>query len=371
MSRSGAWRLLRKDFGRKTVALTLAVLVWLLLSLLVSGGRDLKLEVRIVAKRAEAEQNRNSVPAIYVVVPPHLIVRNLVHGEVTVHLKGLRRDIDEVELHAILEVPPDVMAGKDEREYFIVLESGMIRSRTGAPKVSDEISFSPRQVRLLLAEKTSQTFDLGPINVSTTGVPRPGHAIDNSTFRVSPNQVTLTGPKSAIAMLEANPALLQFSPVNVEGQSYDVMRQVRLDPEKVDRGITLDTVGNAVMVTVPIRPHDVERELLSVPVEYQNEEFLATRDQRLVEATESLDLKVIGPPSVLDPLSEKQLRAAIALHYDWRTVSLPQASDPVRVLDELPDSVRFTDTHDRELRIEYRLEMIEPDAGLPTGGDSP
>lgn len=88
MNRSLVYRVFRRDVGRKLVALMLAVVVWLLLTELVSGERNVPLDVRIVATRAEAEQLRSTVPAVYVVVPEHLLVSNLVHKTVDVYLRA-------------------------------------------------------------------------------------------------------------------------------------------------------------------------------------------------------------------------------------------------------------------------------------------
>lgn len=380
MSAALPWQVFRKDLGRKLVALCLALVVWWLLSEQVSGEDEIALDVRIVATRAQADQDSATSPGIYVVVPEHLIVREVTHKQVTVRLRGLAAELADLQVSAVLEVPADLLAQKDEDTWSPVLERRSFRSRGRALPVG-EVDFDPRRLGLLLAERTSQTFDLDHRQVSVTGTPRAGRFADTQGSRVEPNQVVLTGPRSAIAALRTDPTRLRLAPVDVSSQSLDVVRQVGLDVSALDQGVTLATAGNVVTVTVPIRSRDVERELFSVKVVYKNEDDLARRSRRLVEATTELDLIVVGPLQLLDPaiLPDSELRAAIQPTFDWRNASLERASDKVSVLTLLPDAVDVLGLDRREPEIQYELAPVETategsspaPAPPPAGGEPP
>jgi hypothetical protein len=163
----------------------------------------------------------------------------------------------------------------------------------------------------------------------------------------------------------------------VEGRLFEVSQQVGLDPERVDRSITLHTAGNVVEVTIPIAPKEATRELLQLPVYYEHGDILTVERKRVVRATESLDLEVRGPRSLLDSRTNEQLRSSIRLVYDWAdspvSPRLDQARARVRVLRDLdlPDEIKIVGLDGRHPEIEYRLEDLEPAAPPPAKDGSP
>jgi len=172
--------------------------------------------------------------------------------------------------------------------------------------------------------------------------------------------------------LQTDPSRLKLSPIDLEGRVLEVSQQVGLDTEKVDRSVSLHTAGGVIEVTIPVQPQETVKELLSMPVRYENEDVLA-RDRRRVEsATETLDLKVLGPRSVLDSLTTEQLVGRIILVYDWQLARLPQASDKVKIFtQDLPDSIRIRDLDSRHPEIEYRLVDVDPEPTPDTTGETP
>jgi hypothetical protein len=377
VKRSLLFTLFRRDLGRKLVALGLALLVWWQISVHLSDSKVVTLDVEITSLRSEAEQASRGRKGLFIVVPDQLITRNVTHSQVTVELRGLKAEVDILEqtLSMVLEVPGDALGQEDEAAYRFDLDRSLLRSPGGTVNVKDVV-IRPKQLTLTLAERTTEAFDLGSDNVQISGAPRTGHFVSSDDCRVEPNQVELTGPRSVIASLRADPSLLKLEAIDVEGQALDVVRQVGLDWSVVDPGITLGTSGGLVSVMVPVRPDDFERELLSVPVRYDQEASLATDNVRLVEATDSLDLLVVGPRSVLDGYTDAQLKRAIRLVFDWRDVGeLKMATDQVRVLTDLPSSVDVLGFDGREPEIHYQLAPIDPEAeaeaATETTSDSP
>ena len=376
MTHSLAYRVFRKDLGRKAVALLLALLAWGYMNWRLSDDPTFPLDVFTVTSRVAAEQGLASVPGLYVVVPEHLIVRHVHQKIINVRLKGLRTELENLRLAAVVEVPTDALGTADEAKLKIPLERTMLRAEGGMPRVSDW-KISPNQLELTLAESTRESFDLTWRNVQFEGTQRSGYAVLTQEAQVLPNQVVLSGPRSAIAELRENPTRLLLAPIDVDGKSVDVSRQVGLDHTRVDPGVTLETVDRKVTVVMPVRPMDVSRELFLVPVVYNAPEDLVRRNLRVVEKTEVLDLIVSGPPSVLDPLTPDQLKRAIQPTFDWRDAGLEQAKDRVRFLSVLPDSVSILGIDGRDPEIEYKLAPIDPrpepgaDAGPKPGNDTP
>ncbi|RKY17738.1 MAG: hypothetical protein DRQ55_15050 [Planctomycetota bacterium] len=358
MKHSLIFTILRKDLGRKLVALVLALIVWFVLDHNLSDKRPFTLDVEIFKLRSEAEKERKTRPGIFIVVPDHIIVRNLPRTQITVEVRGLKTDVDGMELSAVLETPEDVLGQEHEVRHSFVLDRSQFRSQRGAISAS-EFRIRPRRINLILAERTSQTFDLDFSNVQVAGIPRGGHYVDTTQCRVEPSQVELTGPRSAIAGLRADPSRLRLESVDMNGQGLDVARQVGLDPELIAQGIELVTAGKVVSVLVPVLPEETEQELLSVPVQYDSAGDLVLRNLRLVEATPSLDLIVGGPRHVLDALTDEQLRKSITLKFDWRDAGLEMATEKVRIHSSLPGSVRVLGLDRREPEIHYQLAPIE------------
>jgi hypothetical protein len=371
VKRSVLFTIFRRDLGRKLVALGLALLVWWQISVHLSDAKVVTLDIEITTLRSEAEQASRGRKGLFIVVPDQLITRNVTHSQVTVELRGLKTEVDVLEqtLTMVLEVPADALGQENEADYRFVLNRSLLRSPAGAVNVKD-VDIRPKQLILTLAERTTEVFDLGSDNVQISGAPRTGHFVSTDDCRVEPNQVELTGPRSVIADLRADPSLLKLDPIDVDGQALDVVRQVGLDRTVVDPGITLGTSGGLVSVMVPVRPDDFERELLSVPVRYDQEAHLATRNLKLVEATPSLDLLVVGPRNVLDGLTDEKLRRSISLVFDWRDAGLSMATDKVHIHHELPPSLEVLGFDGREPEIHYQLAPIDPESEAEAATES-
>jgi hypothetical protein len=366
----GLHRLVRHDIGRKLTAFVVALLLWFLLAGLVTGERRVRLEVREAGSLAEADRKRNTEPAIYLVVPQELIVRDLSHDRIRVNVKGLKKDVLELELSAILEFDVDVLGDQDEAIITVPLDRERFKAHGEQDKQFSEFEVNPPQIEVSLARRADAEILLGPENVVVVGRPKAGYAFDGNQIRVSPNRVRISGRRLAVDEIVASPALLKLRPVNVEGRIWEVRQQVGIDPEKVDRSVSLGTASGVVEVSIPVRPMDITRELRSIPVTYANAELLG--DQQVSFATETLDLEVTGPRSVLEGLTSEQLAQRIRPVFDWRDVGLKRAHEKVTIYRvDLPDTVQVTDLEGRPPEISYRLDSVDSDPNSLSGGDSP
>jgi len=365
------WMLVRRDIGRKLTAFAVALTLWYALANLITGERRITLDVRIVPSLMDADQQRNMAPAIYLVVPDDLIVRDTSPKEVRLDVKGNKDDVRDLDISAVIVLDESLLLDQDEAVVTQLLDRERFRARTRDPRLS-EFKVRPATLDVTLARRGEAELLLGPENVVVVGRPKEGYTFEASKIRIVPNRVRIMGPRSAVENLVANPDQLKLAAIDVEGRILEVSQQVGIDLEKVDRSVSLRTVGGVVEVSVPVRAREISRELLSIPVRYENADELAVRRRRVISATKTLDLQLTGPRSVLEGLTAEQLAARLWLVFDWRAVSLDQAREKVAVYRiDLPDSVRITDPEGRPPEISYRLETVGTEGATGTSGDPP
>lgn len=371
--RSLLYRLLRKDIGRKLTALVAALVTWVFLATLTRSEREIELNVFVVNTRAEANADRHTAPGLYLVVPEEFIVRSIAPQRLTMKVGGLKDIVDDLEPSAVFAIGPEDIGPEDEAQVDIAVAANpnAYSSRNSKIKVSD-FDVTPRKLSVSVAQRAEADFELGPHNVHITGQPREGYTFDESRIRVRPNRVKISGPRAVVEGLAERPASLKLRPVNVEGAAFEVIEEVGIDPERVDRNLTLHTAGGVVSVTVPLQSRAYETDLFAIPVHYENEEVLGADRRRVVSATPSVDLRVSGPRAALEALGNEQLVRRIRLQFDWAEAQLDQARTRVMVYTrDLPAGVTVTDLDGGEVMIEYRIESLAepPDEGAPAEGD--
>ncbi len=354
------WRLVRHDIGRKLTALAFALVLWTILENFVIDDASPALDVRIVATRSEADTLRATTPAIYLVVPDALLVRNLSVRSVTLHVKGIADDVRNLNMNAVIEFTVAMLGTAGEKSFDVPLDRKLFKSGGDPPDLTD-FRPSPESLLVTLASRLETDTTLGSLNVTTEGSPKAGYFFQESRILVRPNQVRLSGPSAAIAAIRDDPEQPRLAPVRLMGRSATVSQFVGLPQELLDQGVTLLTPEHVVEVTIFLEPEDVSRELLSVPVTYKNEDALKARKWQVSYKDLALDLKITGPPGDLDGLSNEELVRRIDLQYDWREATLKQARPKVRVLrEDLPRAVKVhLLSGDSDPIIEYRLEDVK------------
>jgi hypothetical protein len=355
---------LRRDVGRKLTALALALLLWGTLENFVVDDRDLALDVRWLPTREAVDRERAHTSAVYLVVPDDLLVRSVVPPRVNLSVKGLRDDVAGLEMSAVLAYATTDLGTDDELAFVHRFVREDFKAAGERPTLTD-FRVRPGTLTVTLARRATVEVTLGFQNVTLAGAPKEGYFYRNGRVAIHPNLVRITGPRSVVEPMLTESLLPPLSPVNVKDKSSTVSQMVGLPEELLAQGVSLLTPNGQVQVTIPIEPEDVRREILGVPVLYKHEDILASKGKRVASRTETLDVRVTGPPIELNNLSEDQLKQKITLSFDWRTYpeSLGNlASDKVRVaLDQtLPPGLRVTDLIGEPLIIEYGLEDVAP-----------
>lgn len=360
------WRLIRKDIGRKLTALALALLAWGVLENAVVGEHHLDLEVQVVTSREQADRERLSHDAVYLVVPSDLIVRDAAPQRIHLSVKGRPRDaMNDLSMSAIVPFPPEMLGAEDEIQWTIALERNTFKSRSDLPQLTD-FRLSSGSLTVTVARRATAQLTLGSVNVTLTGRPHEGHNFQESRIEVRPNVVMVNGPRRAIEELRADATRLRLAAIDIDGRTSTVRQNVGLARELLDDGVQLAPAF--VEVSIFVVPEDITIDLVSVPVIYRNAESLAAKKLRPAEATTTLDLRVIGPPSELDRYQNQTalLAQKIALIYDWIDPAQP-LQEPVRqrrvkvgvFKTGLSDAVRVVDAQKlEEPSIDYKLEPI-------------
>jgi hypothetical protein len=356
---------MRRDVGRKVTALALALLLWGALDNFVVDERRVELEVRPMPSLADVDRERAGTPAVYLVVPNELIVQKLSASSVRLRARGLRDDVESLNMSAVLVFGPEDLGNGDQATLTRELVREAFRSRGESARLTD-FDVKPRTLSITLARRATAEITLTPENVTLAGPLRDGYVFYNSRITVRPNTVRLTGPRALIEPMQADPALLKLAPVNVKDKSLTVSQMVGLPSELVDQGVTLLTGNGQVEVTVPILPDDLQIDLLSVPILYLNGDSLATRRKAVLTRPETLDLRVVGPQAELQSLTTDQLRERLFLVYDWRNApDLLQFTARVTVArDGLSSDVKVLDLwSSEEPKIECELADLAANGG--------
>ncbi len=378
------WQWFRRDIGRKVGGSLLALVLWLLLQSQLMGEQDQRLGLSLVATQAEAEVMRRTAPAVYVVVPDGFMVRRdrlvdpvlnpgLRNERVRVEYKGLKRNIRDLELSTLISIDPEDLQGQDEKTIEVELTARLFRDASGASAELMDFDADPGVLRIPVERRRRAVFQLTSANVALGGAPATGYQFDESQIRLEPNLVSLSGPASRIEELLADPASLRLAPVSLDGSTLAVSQVVGLDATLAE-GVTLETHDGLITVTVPIKAQPLSMELLLVPVAYVNADALVARGWSIQQATETLDLVITGPTSVLSGRNEDWLRQRIALQYDWRDATLMRAKERVRIITDLDGElarhgVQVSMMDGRVPVIEYQLEAAPGPEPVSTDGN--
>ena len=362
-----AWAAIRHDVGRKLLALLLALGTWGLLEarVLDDGGGLLDVKVVTSLDEAAADRNRAEVPAIYLIVPPTLIDRDVRPQKVNLQVKGLRDDVQALNMWAYLEFDERDLGGDGASWVDVSRTLGRedFRNRGEPPELTlfRLNRESTVDIHLKLARRVTRAMPLGPANVVLAGEPARGFQSDKNRATVLPGQVNVSGPSAAMEDLAAGRLLLQLAPVSIDGRSASVQQNVALSDAAQRELLSLGTPDGTVLATVPIVPIDIELDLVLIPVVYLNEDALKTRRFGLVDRPPAtVDVKVRGPQSELGRYvnDKEELAAKILPVLDWSRASLTDGpnrhaldcaridlSQDVQVLDidrSGPPKVQFT-----------------------------
>jgi YbbR domain-containing protein len=223
-----------RHLGLKFLSITLAALIWLL----VSGEQIVERALRI--------------PLEFTNLPPQLELVGEVPTVVDVRIRGSSGALSRIlagELVALL----DLRAARPGRRLFH-LTNGDVRTPFGI----EVVQIAPSNISMMFESSATK---LVPIVPSLEGEPRDGHVI--GTVTADPATVEVVGPTSAVARLTE--AITE--PVSVGGAAESLTESVNIGV--ADPAVRLVTPSSA-KVTVDIMPAPTEWAVTGIPIRVRN-----------------------------------------------------------------------------------------------------
>jgi len=220
-----------RHIGLKVLSIAVAVLLWLV----VAGDPIVERTLRVGLELQRA--------------PEGLELVGSVPDTVSVRLRGPASQLSGLG-PGDLSVVVDLDGARPGRRLF-ALTSTLATAPYGVEVLQITpatltLSFEGRAVRLL------------PVRPQIEGTPVPGHSVTNVS--VTPSQVRIEGPESAVAVLTEVPT----EPVSVERATTLVREAVALDlPES---GVRLSGGAGTAVVTVTVSADTTERTIAAVPI---------------------------------------------------------------------------------------------------------
>jgi len=164
---------------------------------------------------------------------------------------------------------------------------------SGVPRGVDVDYIDPSSMRVNLDERGRLKF---PINVAFLGQPPQGYAFYGA--RVTPQELTLEGPKSQLSLVET----LKTQTVRLDQRTEPFTATVTVVPGHASLRV-VETAPIKVSVEVDVAP--VERTFNQVPVEAVGQVYETTVSPTHTAVTLS------GPPALLEELRPGQLRLVV------------------------------------------------------------
>jgi len=164
---------------------------------------------------------------------------------------------------------------------------------TGIPRGVDVDYIDPPSVRVQLDERGRLKF---PIDVAFLGQPPQGYAFYGA--RVTPEELTLEGPKSQLSLVK----MLPTQPVRLDQRTEPFTATVTAVPGHASLHV-VETSPVRVKIDVDVAP--VERTFTGVPVEAIGQSYQTSVTPSNTAVTLS------GPPALLERLRSRQLRLVV------------------------------------------------------------
>ncbi|MEE8411279.1 MAG: CdaR family protein [Acidobacteriota bacterium] len=221
-------------------------------------------------------------------LPDHLALLEAPQPTVSVRLRGpesLIRKVIPVEMGLRVELT-DLPPGDQE----IQLAKADL---SGVPRGVEVDYIDPPTVRVQLDERGRLKF---PLDVTFLGQPPQGYAFYGA--RVTPDELTLEGPKSQLSLVET----LKTQPVRLDQRTEPFVATVTAVPGHASLRV-VETTPIKVSVEVDVAP--VERTFTRVPVEAIGQVYETSVSPTHTAVTLS------GPPALLERLRSKQLRLVV------------------------------------------------------------
>ncbi len=359
VQRGWVWRTFRFDIGRKVMAFGLASVLWYLLFTWVVEKDGKALPVVSVATIDDARQQAEITPGVYLVVPEGLIVRSNRPAKIDIDYAGSREEIRDLRPSVIIELTDALLGTDDEGEITIPITRNKFRFRGNEPDFS-EFKIRDEKLTVDIVRESVAEITIGGANARVFGRPQESYSFESGSITTVPNTVAIRGPKPLIDGFVSDPSTLALEPVSVEGRLGQVRQNVDLDEQL--RASQVELLSGLVMVTVPIQPDPMSKELRSVPVHYVGDDDLALAGRRVKVTTREIDLLVSGPKAIVNR-GEDWLRRKIFLRHQW-SGDLEEGREPVNIVIDLADAdelsqLTVTDRMGGPPQITFELEAID------------
>lgn len=211
-------RSLARNKWAKIIALILAVIVWYAIQPSISF-----------------ETVSGDVP-VRVLVDPGWAVLEQSSGTVDVHFRGSREGIRYLS-HEQVEIVVDIRGMAYEESITVPLDVRDVR----APTAVRPVFIRPSELTLSVDQEVDREV---PVRVHIQGNPPEGYEVES--VKTTPSVVIVSGPRQRLEAIEA----IRTTPIDMEGRLQSFKLRVglvppsrtwtaRMDPERVDVGITL------------------------------------------------------------------------------------------------------------------------------------
>ena len=277
---------------------------------------------------AERETQVPVFASVRMAVPKHLVLTSPPVDRVRITVQGRFSGLNKLSDDSVEPLIVDLSA-KTPKDDIVRLSEDMVKLPPGLRVASLQPSF----IRITLKERATRTV---PVRVRTVGEPPEGILVEE--LRVSPAQVTVSGPRDLVEQTRV--ALTE--PVDLSDRKETFTERVELrhsDP------LLSDELGGPAEVRVSLRTRAVERAIEGLPVIAVNTSLLA----EVSPATVTLTLR--GPEQLLKALRKEELLAAIDLGSDGAQPGTYLRPVSVR---NLPRDVALLATHPTDFRVTTR-----------------
>jgi len=307
----------RKDIGRKTMALLLALILWVYLDQMVVVKQVHTLPFFFVQGENEFREvsTKNEKGFFFVLSQDVMLEKDPDESELKVHLSG-PKELVQTTLIGRLDVRMSDLGGetKNDKEVFFIRE--YFNALMDKKSIFVE-KFEQKTITLRLTRKRSAAISLSRKNLEISGIEdleARGLSIEEDKIRFEPNTLPIEGPADQIALIDRDNSLLKLESMDVKSATMaGISSPLRLSKEMLDKKISIRSSDREVHVNVYIQGKKEARVLgVDVRVYFRGEPLeLSQRSRIVVEsyiqgAPQKVNIKFMGSRSQMELLGSDE-----------------------------------------------------------------
>jgi YbbR domain-containing protein len=155
------------------------------------------------------------------------------------------------------------------------------------------LALDPSSVHIRMERRTTKSVPVRPVILGT-----PAEGYRQGAVTVTPPQVELTGPKSALDRIR----FALTDPIDITGKTQSIEERVEL---RYDSPLVQDDLQGPLKIRVAIETQEIEQTLRAIPVTAINTSYLTTITPRTVEVT------VRGPKAIIESIPKDAIFATV------------------------------------------------------------